>query len=169
MVVIDPTPTLKRETTLQQEKRSTDFLETFVIRQFSRQAWKVKERHEEPATWEIWLSFWCKSTFSRFLCLSWWPAGLTSCLPTLPQSEVGERGKVCVWVKEWVSSGGGVFLFRRWINRSKGAVVPTLEEGIRKLSSTDPRSSGAPLGAPAVRSSIHKSGLTCSVTGEKSS
>lgn len=37
------------------------------------------------------VSFRCTSSFSRFLCLSWWPAGLTSCLP-LPLNLVGQRG-----------------------------------------------------------------------------
>lgn len=77
--------------------------------------------------------FWCKSIFSRFLCLSWWPAGLTSCLP--PSSNLvrhGRRERENVVV----GSSGGVFYSGDGLTGEGGDLAPTLEEVIEKLSWT---------------------------------
>lgn len=95
------------------------------------------------------VSFWCTSSFSRFLCLSWWPAGLTSCLP-LPLNLVGQRGNGrCMSERESEYivvigggySGDGLTGVGGFGTSTRGSVLWV------ELSSTHPHSSGGLVGS----------------------
>lgn len=87
---------------------------------------------------EWYVSFSCQSTFSRFLCLSWWPAGLTSCIPPHSPKLVrhGGNGRLHIWIKiltavrvEWVQ-----FNFGYELTEETGHLAPPLLNIICNLS-----------------------------------